>query len=400
MKNKKNEFITFAEQAQKLDKKYKDRDSDTVLKDTYEMEMKNLKAKNDIVKIQYENTEKMKRVIQEGNNSIIAKGVMAKGGTLPKYYLGNSLTVDPLHINFEDPLRINNGGFAPEIPGYNSMIQPKSPIDPLNPIEILKPKEISSNNPTPTISPAKSYGSFKEALNTENKDFNYNNLAMGLKSGQLLNSFKNAITPALQEKPILPDYSTSDARTNSMSYDDTQAINQVVRNNNTQVGQINDNTISDATRQARLAGNNSNVNSQIGQIKLNTQQLKNNILAQQGQYESGKAGTIASSLYQNRVDNLQNQANKDLAKEQFVQNLSQIGGEANKYQYFKDALKNNKDIALLKGNEGFKYIESLSNTFGLDGSKEYEAYVNNPSEENIKKLNEALKLKIKSNGNK
>jgi hypothetical protein len=457
--------MTFADEAKRIENKYKDKIFDPIAKQAYRLEMQQLQARNEMAKAMYENTEKMRQSVQQANSKVLAKGVMSKGGMLPKYYLGNPLpkklpTFDYPEMKIEFP---RNGGLK-----YNLFNMPTPTPDSINPsnysdtnpyvesnnfnpdiwgigpnpygngkgsfmkgiknpsnfsdtfnnnkisildnrknvpigIQLDKNGNIQGNpNQKPGITMDKlesamnnSFGTPKEQVKTS-KDTNLNPLAAGLKSMQLLNSLKNAMTPALQETPILPDYSKSDEAFSKMGYNDTEAINQINRANNLQRSQIEDNTMSDAVRQARLAGNNVNLMNSIAGNMLSSQQIKNAILGQKGSYELNKAGATAQGLYQNRVDNLQNLAAKKLAGEQFIQNLSQVGSEVNKYQMYKDMLKNTKDLAILKTSEGFNYLKALSDTFGVDitALDEYKKYIENPSEENRAKLQEAIKIQL------
>lgn len=467
-KNENFNIVTFADEARALDKKYKDRDLDSIKKESFNYEMAKLRAKNEMMKTQYQNTEKMRQIVQQGNSNLRAKGVMADGGNLPKYYIGSYLAPG----GFPDPIAaidglnlvagsvgFNNLNVSPDIlskqpklfqQNNESLLTPTEPINPfqggptldkqnklpdltidlpnskvatylkndstfVGPVDpnpynvntgiinskIKKPSSFANtfsgnisildgrtNLPIgisldengnikgdPTKQPGVTYQGISgtPTENTSNTNlkitpesktpFNYNRVAMALKSGQLINSLKNAVTPALQETPIIPDFSQSDARINQMSYDPTNALNAVTRTNNAQIGQINESTMSDAVRQARLAGNAAAMNTQVANIEAQSNLLKNQILGQQGQYEGNKAATIASAFAQNRLNNLQNMAAKKMADQGFVEDLSKIGTEFNKYQYLQDAMKNQKDIQLLKNTEVFNYLNSLSSTF-------------------------------------
>lgn len=400
-KTKDESVITFAEEAKRIEKKYKDKITDPISKQAYILEMQKLKAKNDMARAMYENTEKMKRTVQEANSKTLNKGVMSKGGMLPKYYLGNLLGIeDPNLLKGIDLSTYDNLGkdlTSNQNPPINvgmdwsSMPSVDESITYPGAKKFLTPRK----DPNPFQMSMEKIPSLEKT--NKPKDTNLNPIAAGLKSMQLLNSLKNAITPALNETPILPDYSRSDEAFGKMSTDNTEAINQITRSSNTQRGQINENTMSDAVRQARLAGSNINLMNAISGNMLSSQQIKNALLGQKGSYEMSKAGANAQSLYQNRIDNLQNQAAKKLAGEQFIQNLSQVGSEVNKYQMFKDMMKNQKDLAILKTSEGMNFINSLSDTFGIDlnALSEYKNYTNDPSETNRDKLMKAIQLKIK-----
>lgn len=409
--------ITFADEAKRIEKRYKDKIDDPISKQAYLLEMEKLKARNEMAKAMYENTEKMKMAVQNNNGKVLAKGVMAKGGMLPKYYLGNFLNLEGVPtktfltdsennppfsggptLDKQNPANVlpdltkmfSNLNFKNEGPllsKQNQLPDLTNMFDSLN--SGAKQKVIDE------ITSSERVRKFQEDIDTgkkSNTPFNFNNLAIGLKSAQLINSFKNAITPTVQETPILPDFSKSDDAFGRMSYDNTEAINQITRANNTQRSQIEDNTMSDSVRQARLAGNNINLMNSIGNTMLSSQQMKNALLAQKGSYETQKAGTIANSLYQNRIDNLQNQAAKKLAGEQFVQNLSQVGTEANKYQMFRDMLENQKEIQTLTNTQGFSFLNLLSPNFKLspEYEKAMEEYTANKTPENMQKVKNAM----------
>jgi hypothetical protein len=86
---------------------------------------------------------------------------------------------------------------------------------------------------------------------------------------------------------------------------------------------------------------------------------------QRGQYEGNKAMDTANRRYQNRIDNMQNLANRDFATSKMFSDLSQVGSSFNDYQYYKDMVANKQEIANAKINEGLMLIGSKYSNFGF-----------------------------------
>jgi hypothetical protein len=84
-----------------------------------------------------------------------------------------------------------------------------------------------------------------------------------------------------------------------------------------------------------------------------------------GQYEANKAVDIANRTGQNRIDNLQNLANRDFATSKIFSDLSSVGTSLNEYQYYRDMVSNKKEIADAKINEGLMLIGSKYQNFGF-----------------------------------
>lgn len=123
------------------------------------------------------------------------------------------------------------------------------------------------------------------------------------------------------DKLIMPDYTSSDARFDKMSADLTQARQGVLGQSN-RASELNRGAASSYSqfrnRELSNIGNTADALANVGQQE---QQMRNNILGVQGQYELNKAMTDRNIEDDVQVRNLQNQAQSRNIKRQFAADL-------------------------------------------------------------------------------
>lgn len=172
----------------------------------------------------------------------------------------------------------------------------------------------------------------------------------------------------LKEQAIIPDFGPADAAMRSLSADLTEAEQGVYSGYNAATEQNRNMSNSLQQLSARQQGLAAGMTDSMMKIAAQKRAMLNQIAEKQATYEAGKAGTIAQAKYQNRVDNLQNEA----ARQQFVErardNMIQIGANLDKM-----------DIVQKQTAEGNKLLASYGNYFNV----EFDAN-GNPSEVRIK----------------
>jgi len=197
-------------------------------------------------------------------------------------------------------------------------------------------------------------------------DFNFNWLAAGLKGVALGKSIADALTPAEKERPILPNYSKADREIYSANADYTQARQDALASTNLASNMNRSSASNFGAFQGRQSMNFANLSRQLGNISMEENNQRSQQAVQRGQYEATKSVDKANRLYQNRVDNQMNQANADYADQKLFSELSQIGTTFNEYQYYKDALKNNKELTEMKIKESAAILGAKYENFGFD----------------------------------
>jgi len=201
---------------------------------------------------------------------------------------------------------------------------------------------------------------------TEPGGFNYNWLAAGLKGVALGKSIADALTPAEKERPILPNYGKADREMYSANADYTQARQDALAATNLSSNMNRSSASNFGAFQGRQSMNFANLSRQLGNISMQENNQRSQQAVQRGQYEATKSVDKANRLYQNRVDNQMNQANADYADQKVFSELSQIGTTFNEYQYYKDALKNNKELTEMKIKESAAILGAKYENFGFD----------------------------------
>ena len=200
----------------------------------------------------------------------------------------------------------------------------------------------------------------------QKKEPNYNWIAAGLKGVALAKSISDALTPAEEETVITPDYTKADKQIYSANIDYTQARQNAMAASNLASNVNRSSSSGFATYQGRQSANFANLSDQLGNIAMQENNQRSQLNMQRGQYEANKSIDVANRQYQNRIDNMMNKANADLADQKLFSELSQIGTTFNDYQYYKDALKNNKELAQMKIKEASAILSNKYESFGFN----------------------------------
>lgn len=258
----------------------------------------------------------------------------------------------------------SNLQFYADLPGLYSPTLPTLPLP-----DSVQRNTVIERMPS-TITPPKVTAPSLKAKTSNNNlsspnDVNYNIPAGVLKGIALGKSVIDALTPAEKENTILPDYRKSDAEMYATNIDYTQAKQDAIGASN-----LASNMNRSASRgvgqfQVRQMNNFANLSDQLGRIDMQENLQRNQLHTQRAGYEQGKAIDTANRNTQNRINNQQNQANADYADEKLFSEIADVGTQFNKYEYYKDMVKNKKEIAQATINEGLTLIGSKYSNFGF-----------------------------------
>lgn len=319
----------------------------------------------------------MGRLAKSNQNMINVKESLEKtmGGNIKEYAPGG--IIDPPKTNsiFDYGITMdNNVDYTDSVPPSDNLFfnnpsvnRSKLPEVPMIPTLKMKPLE-----PIKTIEhPDMIDKPFVEQRDngtqpaTTKEPFNYNTLAVGLKGLALGRSIYEGTRDYKNETLIKPDYVKADRQMYKSNFDYTQAkqaalsaANMGSNVNRSASGNFNQYQNRQAQNFGNLADNMSNIIQQE-----NNQNVGLNM--NRGQYEANKAVDIANRTGQNRIDNLQNLANRDFATSKIFSDLSSVGTSLNEYQYYKDMVSNKQEIANAKINEGLMLIGSKYQNFGF-----------------------------------
>jgi len=322
--------------AAKLNKKYKNADTNIEEQNALQFNMKRLSNINDMLKQAVENKSSKQMFLGGDPND------PPKSGTI--FDLG--LTVD----NNVNPIDV-------QVP-FNLDFVPSIETDPTG----------ISNKQFPFLSRnlTNQNKSFNPKVKGNRSDFNFDIPAVGLKAIALGRSIADAVTPALKEDLILPDYNKSDRYMGEANVDYSQAKQDAIGVSNIS-GNVNRSSTSNfANFQAREQARTASLADSIANINMSQANANSQLALTRANYEQSKAVDAANRRYQNRVDNLQNQATADLADQKLFSELSQIGSEFNKYENFKRQLKNNKELQQYYINEGLAMLNAKHSNVQLD----------------------------------
>jgi hypothetical protein len=163
----------------------------------------------------------------------------------------------------------------------------------------------------PRVDLEKSISNTENVDPTANKGFTANlpGLDNILRTAVLGANTVGLFNKAENEQLITPDYSQSDSRMNALNANLDAARDSALSERNAASGAIRGGASSYQSMLARELQNSANLNQANLNISLQEQQLQNQINQQVGSYEANKAVDTANRQYQNRVDNLMNEAN-------------------------------------------------------------------------------------------
>lgn len=337
----------FNQDAAKLNSKYKKADYIPEERNALEFGMSRLSKLNDGMK-------NLKEQVLKACGGSTKKH--ADGGPIdPRFnYLINTET-SPLET-FNENLPYSFNILSESIPTY-SVLDQGIATDTTNPMGTSSEINIGTNLSEPR-------GGSKKMPLTFPK-IKPNDIALALKGAGLIGTIAAAAKPATKEAPILPDYTKSDLQMYLANVDYTQAMQDALGAANL-ASNVNRSAAQNFGQyQGRQSMNYANLADQLANIQMQESNQRSQLALTRSQYETNKSVDTANRLYQNRIDNMMNQATADLADEKLFSELTQIGTTFNEYQYYKDALKNNKEIATAKIKEAAAILGNKYENFGF-----------------------------------
>lgn len=280
--------------------------------------------------------------------------------------------IDPISPNIptaRNPLDIKiNDDFLPA----NYQVADPDPLEMDN--TILSNERELGTPAAPVLSPNTDVLSAPETTSAQSKERSFglgadaaNAVAIGLKAAGLTKSIVDAFTPAEKEMPILPNYQLSDNYMRQANVNYNQARQDATGASNI-AANVNRSSSNFASFQARESARVANLQDALSRISQAENNEQSRINMAKANYEQGKAVGNANSLYQNRINNQQNQANADFADQKLFTELTQIGTEFNKYANFKKQVANNKELQTYYINEGLAILNNKYPNFKLDSS--------------------------------
>lgn len=194
-------------------------------------------------------------------------------------------------------------------------------------------------------------------------------LALGAKALSLSQLVRDAAEPSQRESLVQPNYNVANQYIRGANVDYSQAKQDAIAQSNV-LGNANRAMSSSANqflgRESMRIAQLQDTQSRINESQNNAQsQLRLGV----GQLETQKAMDLANRRYQNRIDNLQNQANTRFADRVLSSNLSSIGTELSNISAQQAEMQNRKDIAALDTQQAIQYLNAKYPGISIDPSK-------------------------------
>lgn len=385
--------------------KYKNKktDSDFTTKAAMEMEIKKVEGLNEKIN-QIRETQEPK---QEEQTETQEEPQMEGGGGL------NVITMRKEQANQKRLFKLGDGGVPDGTPyqlGLNNTAYQGQPMyENPSPFKLRIQNQLptlsnyTSNQPNINSSDLPSYQT--PVTNRSSAPLNFTMPKMNITNGNVADVLKGGlalydVAKAANAKPEivdprLADYNKADNQLYSQHVDLTSAKNQAQAAANQGYSQVNDASMSNSTRMARLQGVNSNLQANAGNLALQAQGMKNAINQNLGQYEGNKAVDNANRLSIADEKNAMNRAATRSASESAKQTIGSYAQDFVAKMNRDNQIKDVTNAAKLKTAEGFALLKATVNNFELDGSKEWQDYSSNPNDANLEKLTKAMKIKFK-----
>lgn len=338
--------------------KYKNKNPDTDLTSKAAMEM------------EIKDVENINETLNAAKNAVSNMVQMRYGGKT-KYAPGGSLSggMPP-----QDPLTGPMSGYEniQEVPTFKPLDFSLSD-NPYNRIEMSRPiPELSTRGNDQVESMSASTNTLPEMnlsnipnpnVNIPSNDPNTDKSGIGLdqilRTAGLVASGIDALQPAEEDRLITPDYSKSDERINAMNATLDQARQDVTGASN-RASDLNRGASSSYSQfRARELSNIGNLQDQLGRIGMQEQQMRNQILGQQGQYEANKANVVRNIEQEQQVANLQNKARSQDIRRQF---MADVVAEADRLSTAKDV----RNITAAKIEEGKALLNMIAPDFDVN----------------------------------
>lgn len=328
---------TFAQLAKKINDKYKN-SNDAISQKSKELELNQLKQKNEILRQQVEQSEVDKFALG---------GYLDKGEPVSEY---DPNTIKPylpsIHPETTEPLNYSNGFLN------NVNVTPnKTQL-----LDYTKLTGISKLDNTPNTD-----------ITTTNKGINYLNTALGLKGTAFASKLLDAFQPVEQEKLQLnPEANkvkdlmskrsidtTALSNANNLERNAALANTQNARSVNVQRA-LNSNIFSDSMQKQM-------------QANLQAQQLNNGYRGEEAQLRNNLGQQeAAEKIRQQNIQSQNNAAKRGFVRDALIGDVSKIGDQMLNMQNYQDTLKNNKEIANLSQEEAMRLLSYMGNNYDIN----------------------------------
>lgn len=332
----------FNKDSMKLEKKYSKNEPmefDNLSKNAFEFDTGRLKKINDIVRENAEMRQQLQGMEQspEQNTQQLTWG----GG------IDGSNILRGMAESASESLS-NSSGQEPYSQNY---------LNNLNPFDLNTIRKNSANKAT--------YGDYKEGSGNNVKEangINLNNFNASdvLRGITLAGDLKDSLTPALKENPIVSNYVKGDLASNRMSSDLSQAVNNIMASRNAQNQNIDNSSTSVNVGIARKTQVGANTQNALANVAAQERQMSNSISQYITGREDMKAGTLQAQMYQNNVDNLQNDAAQHSFSERVRDDFLQVAKDMDM-----------RKVAKMELEEFIAVTKSLGYNFNLDDSKAF-----------------------------
>ena len=258
-----------------------------------------------------------------------------------KFAIGGNL---PTRINGIDEVTSRNNNIPPlNLNPIQSGAQRLMSQQQTGSLQTIRNNTITPKPVSPSSSSSNPLPSFDEALR---------GVSLGLNASQLFNKPE-------KESLITPDYSSATDRFNKLNANLDASRQEVLSGQNANTEAIRSASSSYQQQLSRQLQNTANTTSALNNVSLQEQNLRNNMLGQQGQFEANKASTLSRDQYQNRLDNLQNSAQNRNIKRSV---LGDVVSESDRLS----TIKNNKDISNATSEETKAILKSMYPDFEIN----------------------------------
>lgn len=351
-----NKFNT---DAIKINKKYKNARLDDITKSTLDFEMN---------KLQVLNQEKInKKESKMARGGFINPPQMPYGDPQQAYneawqfnYGEDPNAIQPIGL---DPTVMQNGqimtdrSIVPQVPTLNL----RSGVNSTKPYygEPLPTFSSAVNNTqtvnSPDVTPANLPTSERSGLGTLDA------IGLGLKGAALVGSISDAVTPALNEPLITPDYSKADQYMQEANIDYSQAKQDSIGVSNIASNNIRSMSGNAGQYMSRQSGRVAQLQDSLSRISEAQNNAQSQLNLTKGQYESNKAIDTANRQYQNQQANYQNDAQSNLFDRTLSADLSQIATQFGQEARAQEAIANNRDLTNFTNSQ---IIAALNSKYG------------------------------------
>lgn len=303
-----------AKQVNKLVKKYKNADTDPLVRNTLELEIQKIEQANE-----------MRKAKQTKNKQYKQGGKIYKEGGL----------VNPLPT-------ITPMGFL------DNTFTKRSKTAPLNTLPSIDfGKQITEQRLQDKVA--------ANGINTVKKDQNLGRPTDVLDTLRNISLFGNSLqlfNKAEKENPIFTDYGRANAELNNMSANLDSARENAVQGSNA-MRSVNRGQVSSYNQFSnRESQRLDSLRKTLGEINLSELDLKNNIAGQRGQMFANQALDNKQTLEQNRINNQMNQANNRNIKRQ-------VGADILYELDRKSTVENNRQLADATVDQGMVILQNM-----------------------------------------